>query len=106
MDSWDRWDPNAAHRPLDCIRVGSTSVAPGDRVRLRPLGSADILDLVLQGMIATVDSIEQDFEGQAYLAVTVDEDPGSDLGMLQQPGHRFFFKPEEIEPHSTAETAR
>ena len=49
-------------------------------------------------MAATIDSIEQDFEGQVYLAVTVDDDPGNDLGALRQPGHRFFFLPEEIEP--------
>ena len=49
-------------------------------------------------MTATVESIEQDYEGQVYLAVTVDEDPGRDLGVLRQPGHRFFFRPEEVEP--------
>ena len=31
------------------------------------------------------------------LAVTVDEDPGKDLGALRQPGHRFFFQPEDVE---------
>ena len=28
----------------------------------------------------------------------VDDDPGRDLGALGQPGHRFFFAPEEVEP--------
>jgi hypothetical protein len=28
----------------------------------------------------------------------LDEDPGRDMGMLRQPGHRFFFDPEEVEP--------
>jgi hypothetical protein len=28
----------------------------------------------------------------------VDDDPGRDLGMLRQPGHRFFFSPSEVEP--------
>ena len=44
------------------------------------------------------DELEQDLEGRAYLAVTVDDDPGKDLGMLRQPGHRFFFSPAEVEP--------
>jgi hypothetical protein len=61
---------------------------------------ADILDLALAGKTATVDSIEQDYDGRAYLAVTVDDDPGRDLGALRQPGHRFFFAPEEVEPLS------
>jgi hypothetical protein len=56
------------------------------------------MDLALAGRVATIDAIEQDFEGRVYLAVTVDDDPGRDLGALRQPGHRFFFRPEEVEP--------
>jgi hypothetical protein len=56
------------------------------------------MDLALAGKIATVASVEQDFEGRLYLAVTVDDDPGRDLGALRQPGHRFFFQPDEVEP--------
>ncbi len=84
--------------PVDCVHVGSSEVRTGNHVRLRPRGRSDIFDLALSGMVATVDSIEQDFEGCIYLAVTVDDDPGKDLGALRQPGHRFFFRPEEIEP--------
>jgi hypothetical protein len=32
------------------------------------------------------------------VAVTLDDDPGKDLGQARQPGHRFFFKPDEIVP--------
>jgi hypothetical protein len=28
----------------------------------------------------------------------LEEDPGRDMGMLRQPGQRFFFDPEEVEP--------
>ena len=28
----------------------------------------------------------------------LEDDPGKDLGFLRQPGHRFFFRAEEIEP--------
>ena len=80
------------------VRVDEATLRPGDRVRLRPRGRADILDLALEGKTATVESIEQDFEGRIYLAVTVDDDPGRDLGGLRQPGHRFFFGVEEVEP--------
>jgi hypothetical protein len=45
-----------------------------------------------------VEAVEQDYEGRVYLAVTVDDDPGRDLGSLRQPGHRFFFTPDEVEP--------
>lgn len=69
----------------------------GDRVRLRPQGRADILDLALQGKEATVVKVEEDLEGRRYVAVTVEDDPGSDLGRAGFPGHRFFFRPEEVE---------
>jgi hypothetical protein len=69
----------------------------GQRVRLKPQGRADVLDLALVGKTATIVSVEQDFEGQVHLCVTVDDDPGQDLGRQGQPGHRFFFRPEEVE---------
>ena len=94
------WDPEADRRRLECLHVGSAEIRPGDRVRLRPRGRADIMDLVLAGKTATIEAIEQDYEGRVYLAVTVDEDPGKDLGALRQPAHRFFFQPEEVEPLS------
>jgi hypothetical protein len=93
----DSWGPEADRRRLECIHVGPAELRAGDRVRLRPRGRADIMDLVLAGMTATVESIEEDLEGQVYLAVTIDEDPGKDLGTLRQPGHRFFFGPDEVE---------
>ena len=73
------------------------SLRAGDRVRLRPAGRADIMDLALDGKEATVVSIEEDLEGRRYVAVTVADDPGSDLGRAGFPGHRFFFRPEEVE---------
>ena len=92
------WDFEADRRRLECLHIGPAEVRPGDRVRLRPRGRADVLDLALAGMTATVEAIEQDYDGRAYLVVIVDDDPGKDLGLLCQPGHRFFFSPEEVEP--------
>jgi hypothetical protein len=94
------WDPESERRRLECVHVGPAEIRQGDRVRLRPRGRADILDLALADRIATVEAIEQDYDGRVYLAVTVDDDPGKDLGVLRQPGHRFFFLPEEVEPLS------
>lgn len=90
------WD-DAPNNPSEVIIRGVT-VRPGDRVRLRPRRRADILDMALDGKIATVESIEQDFEGRIHLAVTVDDDPGHDLGAARQVGHRFFYLADEIEP--------
>jgi len=95
MSEWDAW---AANTRLELIRVGATTFRAGDQVRLRPHGGGDILDLALADRTATIESIEQDFEERVYIVVTVDDDPGRDFGALRQPGHRFFFAPDEVEP--------
>jgi hypothetical protein len=61
------------------------------------------MDLALKGKVAIIEAIEQDFEDQVHLAVVLEDDPGRDLGMLRQPGHRFFFSPSEVEPLSADE---
>jgi hypothetical protein len=94
----DNWDPTVEAPRLQAIRVVGVEYRVGDRVRIWPLRDADILDMALKGKTATIASIEQDFEDQVYLAVTVDDDPGADLGAQGKPGHRFFYRPEEVEP--------
>ena len=75
----------------------SQSLAPGAKVRLVPRRRADILDLAMAGMVATVESIERDFEDRVHVAVTLDDDPGRELGALRMVGHRFFFELDELE---------
>lgn len=83
---------------LDSVRVFGIDLKAGDRVRLWPRRGGDIFDLALAGRLATIESIEQTYEDQVQFAVVIDDDPGRDMGMLRQPGHRFFFAPEEVEP--------
>jgi hypothetical protein len=97
MDEW-QFHALEDHDGLASVEVGGQAMRPGDRVRLRPRAGGDIFDLALAGKTATVEAIEQDYEGRVYLAVVVDADPGRDLGMLRQPGHRFFFTAAEVEP--------
>ena len=78
---------------LDGVKVGR-----GSRVVLRPRPGADILDQAISGRVAVVDRVDEDMEGSLQLAVVVEDDPGRDLGELRQPGHRFFFSPDEVEP--------
>jgi hypothetical protein len=92
------WDPLNERPCPTSVRVGEVEIKAGDRVRLWPLGRTDIIDMALEGKTATVESIEQDFEDRIYLAVTVDDDPGRDLGQMRQPGHRFFYGVDEVEP--------
>ncbi len=80
------------------VEIEGVEVTKGSRVRLHPRVGGDVLDMALAGRIARVEAIEQDFEDRIHLAVTVEDDPGQDLGDARQPGHRFFFSVEEIEP--------
>ena len=91
------WDPLAERAQLQKILSLGVELRPGDRVRLRPRAGGDIMDLALAGKTATIAAIEQDYENRIHLAVTVDDDPGNDLGVDGKPGHRFFFSPEEVE---------
>ena len=68
---------------------------PGTRVRLRPRPGADVFDIALAGRTAVVEEVVENMEGQVQLAVSVDDDPGRDLGRY---GHRFFFGADEVEP--------
>ena len=69
----------------------------GERVLLRPKARADIFDIALAGRSATVRAVDRDFEDRVHVSVTVDDDPGADLGMQGLPGHRFFFFLDEVE---------
>jgi len=92
------WDPLAGQPLLESVRAFGVELKVGDRVRLWPQKAADIIDMALKGQVAIIEAIEQDFEGQAHLAVVLEDDPGREFGMMRQPGHRFFFSPEEVEP--------
>ncbi len=80
------------------IEVDGTELRAGNRVLLRPRAGGDIMDLALADRTAVVESIEEGVDGEVQLAVTVEDDPGRDLGERRQPGHRFFFSPEEVRP--------
>ena len=97
MNEWE-WNLLEDKATLDHVEIGGVVVRRGDRVRLRPKEGGDVLDIALRGQIATVESIEEDYENTQHICVVLDDDPGRDLGMMRQPGHRFFFTPAEVEP--------
>jgi len=97
MNEWE-WQLLEDKPSLESVVVNGVEIKLRDLVRLHPKAGADMMDLALAGKIAIVESIEQDYEGQIQIAVVLEDDPGKDLGFLRQPGHRFFFRLEEIEP--------
>jgi hydrogenase maturation protease len=78
--------------------VAGVEIGRGSRVVLRPDAGGDVMDQALAGKVAVVESIHEDLDGRVHVAVTLDDDPGRDLGEKRQPGHRFFFSPAEMEP--------
>jgi len=90
MSYWDELE-----RPgPDVVLVDGVELRRRSRVRLRPRETADLWDRALAGRAASVEAIVQDLEGQVQLAVSVDDDPGRDLGTRR----RFYFSPAEVEP--------
>jgi hypothetical protein len=94
------WDPgsDASVDPEhDTVRVGDVDVGRGTRVILRPgVRRADAYDLFLAGRTATVAAVLFDVDQGTHLAVTVDDDPGSDL--KESHGRYLYFAPDEVEP--------
>jgi hypothetical protein len=97
------WNPWTVTSAPESVRVFGCELKVGSRVRLWPQKKADIMDMALEGKVGVVEAIEQDFEDNVQLAVVLDDDPGREFGMMRQPGHRFFFSVEEVEPLEDAE---
>ncbi|MDQ4043438.1 MAG: hypothetical protein M3118_06445 [Actinomycetota bacterium] len=83
---------------LESLVVEGVELKKGSRVLLQPRPGGDVMDIALTGKVAFIEGIEQDYEDRTYLAVTLEDDPGRDLGGDGILGHRFFFSPEEVVP--------
>jgi hydrogenase maturation protease len=102
VNEWE-WQLLEDKTPVDHLEIAGVEVGTGSRVRLRPRKGADVMDIALAGQTATIECIEQDYEGKHHVCVVLDNDPGKDMGFMRQPGHRFFFDAEEVEPLSPEE---
>ncbi|GAA1654920.1 hypothetical protein [Catellatospora bangladeshensis] len=93
------WDPGADRSvdpERDTVIIDGVAVGRGSRVRLRPGTGrrSDAQDMFLTDRIATVRAVLLDVDGATHLAVTLDDDPGVDLQILQ--GRFRYFAPEEV----------
>jgi len=86
-----------ANTRIESVPIGERELRAGARVRIRPRGRGDIMDMVLTGKTAVVEAIEQDLEKRIHLALVLDDDPGREFGFERQTGHRFFFGVDEVE---------
>jgi hydrogenase maturation protease len=80
------------------VTVNGVELKTGDRVRIHPKKRADVFDIALSGKIAIIEAIEEDVQNEIHLALVLEDDPGRELGMMRQPGHRFFYGADEVEP--------
>ncbi|MDB6110881.1 MAG: hypothetical protein JWR69_2631 [Pedosphaera sp.] len=85
-------------KPVKGVSVDDVHLQAGSLVRIQPKGRADVMDMALAGKTAVIEALEQDAEGRVHLALVLQDDPGKDLGLMRQPGHRFFYGLDEIEP--------
>jgi hypothetical protein len=85
-------------RRIESAKVGSIELKKGDRVRIHPKKRSDVMDMALEGRIAIIEAVEQDVDDQIHFALILEDDPGKDLGFMRQPGHRFFYGADEVEP--------
>ncbi len=97
MNEWE-WQLLEDKSGVESVVVDGVTVRTGDRVRLRPRKGGDIMDIALAGQTAAIEAIELDYEGKIHVCVVLDDDPGRDMGLLRQPGPRFFFDVGEVEP--------
>ncbi|MGH9743211.1 MAG: hydrogenase maturation protease [Candidatus Acidiferrum sp.] len=102
MNEWE-WQLLEDKTPVESLEIQGVKVRRGDRVRLRPHAGGDVFDLALDGKLAAIESIEQDYEGKLHVCVVAEDDPGRDIGLMRQPGHRFFFAASEVEPVAAEE---
>lgn len=88
---------NPAKR-VETATVNGVKIRAGDKVRLHPKPGVDAMDALLNNKVAVVEAIEQDADDKLHLAVVLEEASDQDFNSLRQPGHRFLYSPEEVEP--------
>ncbi|GGU15654.1 hypothetical protein [Streptomyces coeruleorubidus] len=96
--AWWQEDADDGLSPAtDTVFVDGVPLGGGSRVRLRPRGrGADAQDMFLAGRTAEVAAVFHDVDGSVHLAVTLDDDPASELHTWY--GRFHYFRPDELEP--------
>lgn len=92
------WDPDVeatADPETDSVSVAGFTVAKGSAVRLRPSRRADAQDLFLRDRVALVAGVFRDLDDNAYVAVTLADDPAA--AEFDWQGRYLYFAPDELE---------
>ena len=93
----DIWQELQREPPTSII-VDGVTVQRGTRVKLCPRPRGDVFDQILSGKTGVVEGLDESLDGVPQVAVTLEDDPGRDMGEGRYPGHRFFFNVDEVQP--------
>ncbi|MFJ5206203.1 hypothetical protein [Streptomyces nigra] len=94
---WQEGGDDGLAPATDTVLVDGVPLGGGSRVRLSPRGrGADAQDMFLAGRTAEVAAVFHDVDGSVHLAVTLDDDPASELHTWY--GRFHYFRPDELEP--------
>ncbi|MBA2522738.1 MAG: hypothetical protein H0V25_05340 [Solirubrobacterales bacterium] len=77
------------------VVVDGKAFKRGAKVVLRPGTDGDPYDKMMDGRSATIQRIYLDYDGKAYLGVTIDDDPMAEI--LNESGRYLFFFADEVE---------
>ena len=89
------WEPEARVAPeLATVLIDGVPVSKGSVVRLQPTRRADAFDFFLRGRLATVEAIFETVDDDVHVAVTLPDDPATDLH--REAGRYFYFTPDEL----------
>ena len=94
MDFWREMEQPGP----ESVVVEGTELRRGSRVILRPGHPGDVLDLALECRVGVVEATEEDDTGEIHVVVTLEDDPGRELGEARFIAHRFFFRTDEVVP--------
>ncbi len=98
---WDPGSDSAVDPTTDAVVVRGVEIRRGSRVVLNPNRRADAHDFFYAGLSAKVAGVFKDVDGNAHVAVLVDDDPAAEE--LEWQGRYLYFFPDEVEPVGSAE---
>jgi hypothetical protein len=87
-------------RRVAAVIVKGVELRPGDRVKIQPKHHEVFSNAALTGKIGVIEAFEQDAENRVHVALVLERDHPEGGAAPYQPGERFLFTLDEIEPVS------
>ena len=106
MNEWE-WQLLEDKSPVETVEIAGVTVRVGDRVQACVRAKA-VTCWTSRWRAKPLPSkpSSRTTKAKIHVCVVLDDDPGRDMGLLRQPGHRFFFDVDEVEPLPPEEQAR